>query len=81
MIHILRGKSKKLHHPWTGPYRVVSKLSECDYKIKLPRSKKAPVVVHLNRLKLCSSSTRFYKSSKAAEDSYHRSSCSTTGWS
>lgn len=28
---IPRGKSKKLHRPWTGPYRVVKKLSEVVY--------------------------------------------------
>ena len=63
-----RGKSKKLHHPWTGPYRIVSKLSDCDYKIKLPRSRKPPMVVHFNRLKLCSPNTRFAETSTAGRD-------------
>uniref|UniRef100_A0A1X7V297 Uncharacterized protein n=1 Tax=Amphimedon queenslandica TaxID=400682 RepID=A0A1X7V297_AMPQE len=24
---------RKLHHPWTGPYKIVSKLSDLNYKI------------------------------------------------
>ena len=60
-----RGKSKKLHHPWRGPYRIISKLSNSDYKIKLPRSRKPPMVVHFNRLKLCSPDTRFTETTAA----------------
>lgn len=26
-----RGKSRKLHHPWTGPFRVLAKISDNDY--------------------------------------------------
>ena len=52
---VARGKSKKLHHPWTGPFRVLKKLSDCDYRIKGRRS---PIVVHFNRLKLCVPGTR-----------------------
>jgi hypothetical protein len=25
-----RGQNKKLHHPWSGPYRIVKKLSEVN---------------------------------------------------
>ena len=66
---IPRGKSKKLHHLWTaaGPYRVISQVSESDYGIKLPHSKKAPVVVHFNRLKLCSPTTRLAETSTAVK--------------
>lgn len=28
-----RGCSKKLHHPWTGPYRVVKQLSDVNYRV------------------------------------------------
>ena len=28
------GQSRKLHHPWTGPYKIVEKISDSDYKIK-----------------------------------------------
>ena len=62
---IPKGKSKKLHHPWTGPYRVIKKLSECDYRIKHDNGKKPPMVVHFNRLKRCLPGTRFMQQSKA----------------
>ena len=47
------GESRKLHHPWTGPFRVVEKISDVDYRIKEVFSKKPAQVVHFNRLKLC----------------------------
>ena len=57
---IPRGQSKKLHHVWTGPYRVLQRLSDCDYRIQVALGqKKPPTVVHFNRLKLCLPGTRF----------------------
>jgi hypothetical protein len=53
------GHSKKLHHPWTGPFKVIQRLSDCDYKIKGLRGKKKTHVVHFNRLKPCAPGTRF----------------------
>eukprot|EP00731_Ephydatia_muelleri_P037376 Em0453g3a len=46
-----RGKSRKLHKPWQGPYRVVKAISPSVYRIvdcARPRCKR---VVHFNRLK------------------------------
>ena len=31
---VQQGYPKKLHHPWTGPCRIVNKLSDSDYKIR-----------------------------------------------
>ena len=28
------GHSRKLHHPWTGPFKVIQRLSESNYKVK-----------------------------------------------
>ena len=53
------GKSKKLHHPWTGPYKILDKISDSDYKIKGLRGKKQCHIVHFDRLKLCTPGTRF----------------------
>ena len=53
-----RGHSKKLHCPWTGPYRVVSKLSDAVYRIQHPRLRRKRLVVHFDRLKACSPDTR-----------------------
>ena len=54
-----RGKARKLHHPWTGPYRVTAKLSDCDYRVKKLLGSRRVQVVHFNRLKLCAPGTRF----------------------
>ena len=50
---IKRGQSKKLHHPWTGPYTVVKRLSDITYRIAHPTSKRQHQVVHFDRLKRC----------------------------
>jgi hypothetical protein len=53
----------KLHHPWTGPYRVGSKLSDLNYKIVLLHKESLkPLVVHFNSLKHCIPGTRFASS-------------------
>jgi len=43
------GLSKKFRMNWTGPYRVVTRLSDLNYEIVDQRNKK--LVVHVNRLK------------------------------
>ena len=54
-----KGQSKKLHHTWTGPLRVVGRLSKSDYRVKALRGQKRVQVVHFDRLKLCVPGTRF----------------------
>ena len=53
-----RGKSKKLHRPWTGPYRVVKKLSDIVYRLQHTQLRRKRPVVHRNRLKPCPAGTR-----------------------
>ena len=43
------GLSKKFKNPWTGPYKVVEKLSDLNYRIQNLLGKE--FVVHVNRLK------------------------------
>ena len=43
-----KGKSKKFHHPWKGPYRVLKKISDCDYLIKSTTGKHTETIVHFN---------------------------------
>ena len=45
---------RKLHCPWTGPYRVVKKLSTVVYRIQDTNRRKR-LVVHFDRLKPCPS--------------------------
>ena len=56
---IPQGGHWKLHHPWTGPYKVESKLSDLNYKILPLTDLSKPLIVHFNRLKLCTPGTRF----------------------
>lgn len=48
-----RGKSKKLHCPWSGPYKVVQRLSDATYRVQHLRNHRKQVV-HFDRLKPCS---------------------------
>ena len=49
-----RGASWKLYHPWTGPFKVVKKLSEVTYRIQQVQRKRIRKVVHFDHLKPCS---------------------------
>ena len=46
-----RGKSRKLHKPWQGPYRVVKAISPSVYRIVDCARPRCKSVVHFNRLK------------------------------
>ena len=56
---IPQGHSRKLHHPWTGPCRVIERISDSDYRIKGLRGRQRTQIVHYDRLKLCAPGTRF----------------------
>ena len=55
---IPRGRCKKLHCPWSGPYVILKKLSEVTYRIQRCHSRRQRMVVHFNRLKLCPADVR-----------------------
>ena len=55
---IPRGKSKKLHRWWTGPFKVVKKLSEVTYRIQHVSNRAKRLVVHFDRLKQCNPNVR-----------------------
>ena len=47
-----KGRSLKLSRPWKGPYLIVTKFNEVNFRIQAsPRSK--PLIVHADRLKPC----------------------------
>lgn len=50
---------RKLHHPWTGPYIIIEKLSDANYKIRRVGVRDKTLVVHFDRLKICLPGTRF----------------------
>ena len=67
------GQSAKLVHPWTGPYRIVKRLSDADYRIQEVYGKKSPSVVHFNRLKKCHPDTNQYVTAVTFHtDQYHK---------
>ena len=53
------GSSRKLHHPWTGPYKIVKQLSDITYCIQSCRGRCRRLVVHFNHLKPCPDDMRF----------------------
>ena len=48
-----KGKSRKLHHPWTGPYKVIKKLSDATYRVQKLQGHKQHKVVDFDHLKSC----------------------------
>ena len=62
------GQSAKLYHPWTGPYNILEKLSDVEYKIEEMFRKKPSNIVHFNRLKRCHPDTRFPRQTTLPED-------------
>ena len=50
---VRRGVTKKLSKPWIGPYQVIEKLNDVNYRIQI--SKDRTQVVHVNRFdtRLC----------------------------
>ena len=52
------GVYRKFHKPWTGPYVVVEKLSDLNYKIR-PLTGNGKPIVHYNQLKKCDPDIRF----------------------
>ena len=44
------GCTKKLYKPWKGPYVIIQKLNDLNYKVKLLNSTKSSFVVHINRM-------------------------------
>jgi hypothetical protein len=48
-----RENVKKLHKWWTGPFKVVKRLSEVTYRIQHIRNRAKRLVVHFDRLKRC----------------------------
>ena len=48
-----RGRSRKLHHPWKGPFKIMERLGEATYKITSLHGRRKSTIVHFDRLKPC----------------------------
>ena len=73
------GQSKKLHRPWTGPYRVITKLSDAVYRLQHTRCRRKRPIVHFNRLKPCSPDTRLPQRDKQHSPTVQSSQCPPVG--
>ena len=52
-----RGRSRKLHHYWSGPFQVLECVGDSDYRVKMQRTGRVQVV-HFDRLKPFVAGTR-----------------------
>ena len=50
---VLKGKARKLHWPWTGPFRVIQRISDVTYRIQDVQAPRRRSIVHFDRLKYC----------------------------
>ena len=48
-----RESCRKLHHPWTGPFKVLKQLSDTTYRIQHLHGNRQRKVIHFDRLKPC----------------------------
>ena len=55
-----KGTARKFHHPWTGPFLVIKRLSEAVYRLQHVENKNKRPVVHFDRLKLCPEDIRLH---------------------
>ena len=53
-----RGRCRKLLCPWSGPYKILKKLSEVTDRIRCCQGGRKSMVVHFNRLILCPTNVR-----------------------
>ena len=53
-----KGKCRKLHCPWTGPFSVIKRISDNVYHIQDTNNKRKRQVIHFDRLKPYHHSTR-----------------------
>ena len=50
-VAVPRGRSKKFHNPWKGPFQIIKRISDVTYQIQNLRRRSQRMVVHFNRLK------------------------------
>jgi hypothetical protein len=50
-----QGTSRKLHHPWSGPYKIVKCLSDVNYRIQSLEHSQKRLFVHFDRHRPCTS--------------------------
>ena len=66
---IKKGQHRKLHHPWTGPYQVLEKISEATYRIKQVVGRRQCKIVYFDILKPCPSNIHLKNTPLVTADS------------
>ena len=81
-----KGTSRKLYHPWTGPFKVVKKVSDVTYRIQQQQGRRTRKIVHFDCLKPCSGNiqlssthTQINSEDTTAQPDNHRSVTHTFG--
>ena len=69
---VARGKSRKLHHPWTGPWKVLKRIADTTYRLQDCRNPRKKLVVHFDRLKRCTEDTRMEQPQAAIREERHK---------
>ena len=64
-----RISSRKLYHPWSGPFKVIKQISESTYRIQQLNGRKQRKVVHFDRLKPCPPNIRLEMSQQTTSTS------------
>ena len=63
-----KNSTRKLFHPWQGPYKIVKKISECVYRIQALNGARRRQVVHFNRLKPCPKDPRLLQLTNSGDE-------------
>ena len=69
-----KGRAKKFHKPWSGLYKVISRLSDNTYRIKNTHKPFKTKIVHFDCLKQCMPGTRFSQYSHNVQSTRNDSS-------
>ena len=52
-VAVPRGRTKKFHRPWTGPYKIMQRIGDTSYRIQDVQASRHRRIVHFDRLKPC----------------------------
>ena len=58
---------QKSHHLWSGPFKVLKRISDSTYRIQQLEGRKYKKIVHFDRLKLCPNNIRLEDSGARGE--------------
>ena len=72
-----RASCRKLHHPWTGPFKVLKQLSDTTYRIQHLHCNRRRKVVHFERLKPCTNTPTHTDNQRQTKQDHNQSTENT----